>query len=778
MPSENRKIENNKKRFPEQTNKKIFLRQETKNEILGVLMILIGIFLLSGLIAKNQNASILGSVGEVVAGGLLFLFGNFISFFVPIIFFFWGAVFFLGRRPENNLIKILGGILLVISLCSLFTIHVLKLDDKQLCFSWGGLIGCIFTHKDGIDIIKYMGNYGAYLLYFGLFIIGFLLSTDFLILDFINICKNKYNEYRENHSKKSDFQKTVGNIITANLPDDDDLPRNFPKKTSKPNIIDNRVLSNSNKDSKKNEKFNPKQEEMDFFQGYQLPPLSILSEPPNSEFKMDQEEIIEISNRLEQALRDFGITAEVVQVTQGPVITRFELQPAPGVKVNKIVGLANDISMVLKARHHVRILAPIPGKGVVGIEVPNKKRNQVYLREILSSSDYQNHDSGLAIGLGKTISGEPFVADLGVMPHLLIAGATGAGKSVCLNSIIASFLFKNPPDKLKLLLVDPKRVEFSIYQAIPHLISPVVCDPKKAAAALSWVVEHMEDRYKRLASVNARNIETYNKMVTDTKTHVEMLGQQHDYMPHIVIIIDELADLMIVAKADVEENITRLAQLARAVGIHLIIATQRPSVNVITGIIKANFPTRIAFQVSTKVDSRTILDTNGAESLIGKGDMLFSPGGMPKPIRVQGAFLSDDEVLHLVNFIKEQEKAKYLKNDFKIKENFRSSVMPQNENSDDFIYNSDDSASADDDELFKQAVKLILENKKASVSLIQRRMRIGYARAGRLMDMMEDAGIVGENKGSKPRDIIVDPEQYLANMREDEDSIKKEFLDE
>lgn len=550
-----------------------------------------------------------------------------------------------------------------------------------------------------------------------------------------------------------------------------------------------------------------------FYLPYEIPGIQLLNVPPRVDNRMTADEVGEISDTLEKTLAEFGINAQVVQVTQGPTVTRFELQPAPGVKVSRIASLENDIAMCLRAES-VRIIAPIPGKAAVGLEVPNRKAAPVYLRELLSTEAFRTHGSPLAFALGKTIAGEPYICDLAAMPHILIAGTTGSGKSVCLNSIICSILFRMQPEKVKFIMIDPKRVELNVYQAIPHLLAPVVCEPRKAAAALQWAIEQMEDRYKKLAALGVRNIDGYNAIVQSREPHPKAIGRQLEYMPHIVIVVDELADLMLIARNEVEDSIIRLAQMSRAVGMHLIIATQRPSVNVITGIIKANFPCRVAFQVSSKVDSRTILDMNGAETLLGRGDMLFSPGGSPKPQRLQGCFVSDEEVERVADFVRAQQKASYLKNDFATAREIvnndelaldgidadESSVPPAEDTGtdmDDYSYqqerldgkpvtgvsgservgertgertsdkNGEDSDSIDE-ELFRQAVKLILTYKKASVSLLQRKLKIGFARAGRVMDMIEEAGIVGPNLGSKVREIIVDPDEYLQKMDSDE----------
>lgn len=554
------------------------------------------------------------------------------------------------------------------------------------------------------------------------------------------------------------------------------------------------------------------QGELALVKPYETPHFTILNAPPTVVNAMSNEEVAEICDRLEKTLAEFNITANVVQVTQGPTVTRYEIQPAPGVKVAKIASLENDITMCMKAES-VRIIAPVPGKGTVGLEIPNKKSKPVFLREMLETDAFRNHPSPLAFALGMTISGEPFISDLAAMPHVLIAGRTGSGKSVCLNSIICSILFRMTPDKVKFLMVDPKRVELNVYQAIPHLLAPVVCEPRKAAAALTWAVEQMDDRYKKLAALGVRNIDGYNAIVQSGKPHPKAVGRKVEYMPHIVIVIDELADLMLIARNEVEDNIIRLAQMSRAVGMHLILATQRPSVNVITGIIKANFPSRVAFQVSSKVDSRTILDAMGAEALLGRGDMLFSPGGSPKPIRLQGCYLSDQEVEATADWVRSQAKAQYEMQDFltkKEQEELRvqqnsgygssdmlsmdgidadDSRVSMNEDDDDYDYSyqqerrdgrsvaevmgrvstpprasSGDESDAIDEELFGQAARLILTHRKASVSLLQRKLKIGFARAGRVMDMLEEREIVGPNVGSKVRDILVDPDEYLAEI--------------
>ncbi len=467
---------------------------------------------------------------------------------------------------------------------------------------------------------------------------------------------------------------------------------------------------------------------------YALPPLALLAYPPKIRGLRGSKDIAEKVKVLEETLESFGVKGKVTQVSLGPAITRFELQPAPGVKVSRIVNLADDIALSMAAAD-VRIEAPIPGKAAVGIEVPNKEVAVVSLREVLETNEFIQSNSKLTIALGKDIAGQPVVADLEKMPHLLVAGATGSGKSVCINALVSSLLFKCTPFELKLLMIDPKMVELTNYNGIPHLIAPVVTEPKKAATALRWVVSEMENRYELFAGSGVRDIIRYNAL--------KQREQQGPVpaMPYIVVVIDELADLMMVAPADVEDAICRLAQMARAAGIHLVVATQRPSVDVITGLIKANIPSRIAFAVSSQVDSRTILDMGGAEKLLGRGDMLFFPVGAAKPLRVQGVFVSDREVDELVSFLRTQGNPEYV-----------SGVAVEREG-------QQDEPELEDD-LLPEAVRLMIESGQASISMLQRRLHIGYTRAARLMDMMEQRGIVGGYEGSKPRNVLVNWDDY------------------
>ena len=492
---------------------------------------------------------------------------------------------------------------------------------------------------------------------------------------------------------------------------------------------------------------------------YEFPPLSLLKKPKASSGKKDDNVVLqETAEHLQQVMEDFGVNATVVNASRGPAVTRYEVQPAHGVKVSKILALADDIKLNL-AVADVRIEAPIPGKAAVGIEVPNKENSTVMFRELVESKEFREHKSKIAFAVGKDIGGNIMVSDIAKMPHLLIAGATGSGKSVCINTLIMSILYKARPDEVKLIMIDPKVVELSAYNGIPHLLIPVVTDPKKAAGALNWAVAEMMGRYNQFAELNVRNIEGYNEKIDSIKDIPD--DNKREKMPQIVIIVDELADLMMVAPGEVEDAICRLAQLARAAGIHLIIATQRPSVNVITGLIKANMPSRIAFAVSSGVDSRTILDMNGAEKLLGKGDMLFSPYGIPKPLRVQGAFVSDAEVGAVVEFLssrkpedsqKEQEIAEKMKEMQSTIENAATS--------------SDGSSGSDKDVLFAEAGRFIIEKDKASIGMLQRWFKIGFNRAARIMDQLADAGVVGEEEGTKPRKVLMSSEQFEQYIEE------------
>ncbi len=507
------------------------------------------------------------------------------------------------------------------------------------------------------------------------------------------------------------------------------------------------------KEEKPHAALTPEEEE----DGYRFPPISLLDEPRGGAGKASEEEVRRNGELLVSTLRDFGISTRMSAVTHGPAVTRYELEPSAGVKISRITGLADDITLRL-ATTGVRIEAPIPNKAAVGIEIPNKTRNTVCLRELLDTKDFLNSKGKLTVALGKDIEGGLVLADLAKMPHLLIAGTTGSGKSVCTNSMIQSVLFHARPDEVKLMLIDPKQVEFGVYNGIPHLLVPVVTDPRKAAGALGWAVNEMLHRYKIFSENNVRDLTSYNELAKKSDTLKEM--------PLILIVIDELADLMMAAASEVEDSICRLAQMARAAGMHMVIATQRPSVVVITGLIKANIPSRLALTVASAVDSRTILDTGGAEKLLGYGDMLFMPVGKAKPLRVQGCFVSNREVESVVQFLKDSDKTPN-EYDKDILDEIDRQAAAAGKSA---AKNSGDDADADDgdwDEMLPQAIEAVVEAGMASTSMLQRRLRLGYARAGRIIDQLEQKGIIGPYEGSKPRQVLITRQQWLE-MRANE----------
>ena len=538
-----------------------------------------------------------------------------------------------------------------------------------------------------------------------------------------NKAEDEYLEILEgtqNMSSELDVLKELQNTNKQNINNDvyEDV-REQPIKTSK------------TFDSEKTQTISIKEEAN--YDNYKIPSVNLLNKIDKRADDNSKKKVLKNASLLEKTLADFGVEAKVNQVTVGPTITRYEIQPSPGVKVSKIVNLTDDIALSLAARS-IRMEAPIPGKSAIGIEVPNETPLMVGLREVFESEEFKKFDSPLAMALGKDISGKPVIGDIGKMPHLLIAGSTGSGKSVCVNTLISSILYKARPDEVKLLLIDPKVVELANYNGIPHLLIPVVTDPKKAANALNWAVVEMNKRYKMFAENGVKDITSYNEKCEEK-------------LPKIVIIIDELADLMMASANDVEDYICRLAQMARAAGMHLIVATQRPSVDVITGVIKANIPSRIAFAVSSQTDSRTILDMGGAEKLLGKGDMLFYPLGASKPVRLQGAFISENESQNVIDFVKSQ-----VKEEVKYEENIMDTISKVNMEK-----------SSDEDELLSEAIEFVVESGQGSASMLQRKFKIGFNRAARLIDSMEERGIVGPNEGSKPRKVLMS-KQDLQNL--------------
>ena len=479
---------------------------------------------------------------------------------------------------------------------------------------------------------------------------------------------------------------------------------------------------------------------------YKYPPMSCLSTPDGSQKVDYSKELQSNGQHLIDVLKNFGVDAKICEICRGPSVTRYEIQPAPGVRISKITGLSNDIAMNMAASG-VRIEAPIPNKSAVGIEIPNRNRTMVLLKEIIDTAEYRKSDSKLNVALGKDITGNIICADIAKMPHLLIAGTTGSGKSVCINSMIVSLLYNATPDEVKLLMIDPKQVEFTVYNGIPHLLVPVVSDPRKAAGALAWAVTEMLNRYKLFSERNVRNIKGYNKFCE--------ANPDIPKMPQIVIFIDELSDLMMAAPNEVEDSICRLAQMARAAGMHLVIATQRPSVNVITGVIKANIPSRISLSVSSQIDSRTIIDTAGAEKLLGNGDMLFNPVGMSKPLRVQGAFLSDAEVENVVDFIKSQKEGSY---DEDIIEEIEKHSVNEKKRAG---YDVEDDDDDDADEMLPDAIRVVVDMQAASTTMLQKKLKLGYARASRIIDDLEERGIIGPSEGAKPRKVLLSKQEYM-----------------
>ncbi|MBU5437647.1 DNA translocase FtsK [Tissierella sp. MSJ-40] len=690
-------------------------------------------------------SSKMGIVGSVLRGTIFSLMG-FGGYFFPLCIITIGILFIVNRFNVEEGGK--SGFLLLIFLCFIIILDVrnpkatgfinkinASIELSELG-KGGGIIGSFF----GYFFNKLFGPIGTYLVISFITIISILILTDIKLKEiFKRINKIKFNKPcivekkpriverkpEKNKLKPEDLLEISKEDIKIL-----DYTKNEPKILNKDNNTTKEVQSIEQEIKIKQSKSHTN--------SYSIPPLNLLKSPDIKQDGSDKKEILHNAKTIEETMKNFGIDATIIQINKGPTITCYELQPAPGIKVSRIVSLSDDIALSL-ASSDIRIEAPIPGKAAVGIEVPNKMKDNVVLKEILLSDEYESIDSKIPLALGKDISGKPIVSTIDKMPHLLIAGATGSGKSVCINTIIMSILYKSSPDDVKLLLIDPKVVELSIYNGIPHLLIPVVTDAKKAAFALNWAVEEMEKRYKLFAQNNVRDITSYNNKIKDS---------DDEKLPMMVIVIDELADLMMVAAQEIEDYICRLAQMARAAGMYLIVATQRPSVDVITGTIKANIPSRISFAVSSQVDSRTILDMAGGEKLLGKGDMLFYPSFYSKPSRLQGAFISDEEVERVVTYLKDQNITEYDEDIIEV------------------IQNPKEIALDDSDELLPEAINLVVEEGQASISLLQRKLRIGYARAARIVDEMEERGVIGGYEGSKPRKVLVSKDEFDSMFKE------------
>ena len=779
--------------------------KKENEDIKGVIYIALGILL--SIAIYTTWAGALSTISREVIYKII----GVSAYILPLYLIYFGYYIIVSKGNIRITRRVFGLTLIIISItlgCATGSIHILVVKEgfyetwkliTEMKGIHGGLLGHIITYP----LSMLIGFIGSYILYLAVISIGVILMSDITLYDVISMFKSKFSKEKKNKNKKVidtnskdkvplievaprenekereefinginnkikilDFMKNSSledSILEASI--DENLgEKNNIKEESSFNIeVYNEDKQESNKAYVYEEK-NKKKEKLDNSvkdvvskeieesltvekkeeKVYIHPSIELLNINNKTRLKSeDKKELIENAGKLEGILNDFGVDAKVMQVTKGPSVTRFEIQPSPGVKVSKIVNLQDDIALGLAASG-VRMEAPIPGKAAIGIEVPNNKQTAVFLREVLDSEEFKISKKKLAFALGKDISGKCVVGDLATMPHTLIAGATGSGKSVCINTLIISLLYKYSPKEVKLLMVDPKVVELSVYNGIPHLLIPVVTDPKKAAAALNWAVNEMNKRYKLFAESSVRNIESYNALFDK--------GLIEEKLPYTVIIVDELADLMMACPNDVEDYICRLAQMARAAGMHLIIATQRPSVDVITGVIKANIPSRISFAVSSGIDSRTILDQTGAEKLLGRGDMLYYPIGENKPIRVQGAFISEEEVEKVVNFIKnEEEENKY-------EESIIEHIESESKDSGKL------SEGNDGDELINEAIKIVVEYNQASTSFLQRKLRIGFNRASRIMDELEERGIISEKDGSRPRQILVSKEEL--NMEE------------
>jgi len=735
--------------------------QVRKNEILAVVLFAMSLFLFLSIFSFNTqdlyfytsapnmvSQNITGLVGSYTGGFLLFFMGK-AAYVIPLLILVWGVSRLFQITPRKFAFKLFGTIVLVMAVSA--GLSMTAKSGSTLAFTYGGVIGSFLAGF----FLEYLGTGGAIVFVSALMVLSLLIATEFLILPVIgtalkfsgetikkytlwlikkialsiedmkekrNVLKNAKNEVSEKLEsmkrqgedvRRTSFDEKFGKNPKAEMPRGK-LKIVMPEKLQKAPQGHQRIAPVTEVTTGR-------------VVEYKLPSLDLLKASSKSVVKNREEGLKRNAAILEKTLFEFDVDAKVVKINRGPVITMYELEPSVGTKVNRITSLCDNISLAMKSSG-IRIVAPLPGKGTIGIEIPNDESELVLLRDILESVEYHEEKSALKLALGKDVSGVPMVTDLGKMPHLLIAGATGSGKTVCLNAIISSLLYNSSPEELKFIMVDPKRVELMMFEGISHLITPIVTTPKKAAVVLNWVVDEMERRYEIFAGKGVRNISLYKESQTEEDKN----------LPYIIVVVDELADLMMVAQQDVEGAIMRIAQLSRAAGIHLILATQRPSVNVITGVIKANFPARISFKVASKVDSRTVLDVNGAEKLLGRGDMLFMQPGAMTEVRGQCSLVEDSEIRKMVKFIKNQAEPQYVEG---------VAMKPDK---------TACAAAQEKDELYREALRVIMQTKQASVSIIQRKLRIGYTRAARIIDQMEDEGVIGGYNGAKPREILIE----------------------
>jgi DNA segregation ATPase FtsK/SpoIIIE, S-DNA-T family len=734
------------------------VKEKLKYEIIGILLIAMGVFLFLGLVSYHpMDPSFFSYTSSKVKGihnwmgivgaylsGLLFQGFGFPSFLISFVLVVFAFSFIFRWEWKYLSLKITGWVVILFTTSSFFGLWLNPIRIYQQDLLMGGFIGEIFSR----NFVRYFNRPGATILLSVILILSFVLGTG---ISFISVVKYLGGAVQKLIEKIGTFKM----VRKEGAEREKKLVKRKQEKKEAKEVPPTVVVEKPSPPPKKEELV--KQEAFEFLESskaFQLPPISLLEAEVEKRQKIDRDSLIMNSRILEKKLLDYGVEGKVVEVRPGPVITVYEFEPAPGVKVSRIVNLADDLALALSALS-IRIVAPIPGKAVVGIEVPNTNRETVYFKEIIDSDNFRTFKSKLSFGLGKDISGQPFVVDLARMPHLLVAGSTGSGKSVSINAMICSILFKAAPEEVRFLMIDPKMLELSDYEGIPHLLLPVVTNPKKAAVALKWLVDEMERRYTVLAEKGVRNIEHYHqRMEKELREKGKVYKRKGDVLegdeekpmepmervPYIVVVIDELADLMMISSREVEEYITRLAQMSRAVGIHLILATQRPSVDVLTGIIKANFPARISFQVTSKVDSRTILDTIGAEHLLGAGDMLFLPPGSSKLTRLHGAFVSSPEIKRVVEFLRKQGKPSY-----------DPSILAEVKKEKEAVGGEEEEY----DEKYDEALAFVAETGQASISLIQRRFRIGYNRAARIIEKMEAEGVVGPSNGVKAREVLV-----------------------